>query len=104
QPERILAKIRYFAEDPAGAIWASNLDGLFRYETDHFVEVLDQGKALRNIASLKFDADRTLWLGQVGGGLLCRKEEKLTRVDLGFGQSPPGIYGFLEDDAGFFWM
>lgn len=100
----ILSSVRCFAEDPAGTIWASTQEGLFRCESDHFVEVLHQGKSLRDIASLKFDADGTLWLGQLGRGLLCRKDEKLARVDLGFGQSPPGIYGILEDDAGFFWM
>jgi signal transduction histidine kinase len=95
--------VRCFAEDRAGVIWASNLEGLFRYENERFAEVRENGQSLRDVSCIKTDADGTVWLGLLRGGLLCWRGGAFTQIDLGLGQ-PPGIHGLLEDDAGFFWM
>lgn len=97
--------IRCFAQDREGAVWVSNLEDLFRLEKDHFVKVLNRGASLRDISSIKADADGTLWLGSQAGGLLCWRTGRFVQVNLGIlGQPSPRISGILEDEGGFFWM
>jgi PAS domain S-box-containing protein len=90
-----------FAEDSHGVIWLSTDNGVFRWENDRFVELLDNGQPLRNITCLKVDADGTLWMGSRDKGLLCRRDGRLARI----GSLPiRAVHGILEDDAGFFWL
>jgi PAS domain S-box-containing protein len=99
-----LSGIHGFAEDRNGVVWASNLENLFRSEKGRFIKVLHEGASLRDISSIKADADGTMWLGLQTGGLLCRRAGHFSRVNLGVGQPASGIHGIVEDAAGFFWM
>lgn len=92
---------RSFAEDSHGVIWLSSDNGVFRWENDRFVELLDNGQPLRNITCLKADADGTLWMGSRDKGLLCLRDGRVARI----GSLPiRAIDGILEDAAGFFWL
>jgi ligand-binding sensor domain-containing protein len=90
---------RYFAEDSRGVIWLSTDNGVFRWENDRFVELLDNGQPLRNITCLKADAEGTLWMGSRDKGLLCWRDGRLARI-----ASLPirAVHGILEDADGFF--
>jgi PAS domain S-box-containing protein len=92
---------RYFAEDSRGVIWLSTDNGVFRWENDRFVELLDNGQPLRNITCLKADAEGTLWMGSRDKGLLCWRDGRLARI-----ASLPirAVHGILEDADGFFWL
>jgi ligand-binding sensor domain-containing protein len=72
---------RCFAEDGHGVVWLSTDNGVFRWENDRFIELLDNGQPLRNIICLKAHADGTLWMGS-REGLLCRRDGWLTRISL----------------------
>ena len=104
EPGVSLAGVRCFAEDRESVVWLSNLENVFRYEREHFVEVRDGGAELRDIGCIKTDADGTVWFGSASGGLLCWRSGRFGRIALEAGQPTPGIHGILEDGAGFFWM
>jgi len=90
-----------FAEDSHGVIWLSTHNGVFRSENDHFAELLDNGRPLRDILCFKADADGTLWMGSRDQGLLRRRDEKITRIG---GLPVRAVYGILEDSAGYLWL
>ena len=50
------------------------------------------------------DADRGLWLGTRGSGLLRVKEGKITRFTMRDGLPSNSIYQILEDSQGTFWI
>jgi len=90
-----------FAEDSHGVIWLSTRNGVFRLENDRFIELLDNGRPLRNVTSFKTDADGILWMGSLDHTLLCLRNGRVTRIA---GLPIRAVLGILEDGAGFFWL
>jgi PAS domain S-box-containing protein len=90
-----------FAEDSQGVIWLSTRNGVFRLENDRFVELLDNGRPLRNVTCFKADADGTLWMGSLDNGLSAWRDGRLTRIA---GLPIRVVLGIIEDGAGFFWL
>jgi PAS domain S-box-containing protein len=96
--------VRCFAEG-GGVIWLTNTDGVFRLEGNRFVEVKDgEGRPLRDINTLKSDADGTIWMGSVSQGLLRWKDGSIAKIDARTGLPVQSVQGILEDDHGYFWL
>jgi signal transduction histidine kinase/ligand-binding sensor domain-containing protein len=93
-----------FAEDKAGRIWLAHRRGVFRLETNRWVELLDAGGGSLHRSCLLADSDGTLWMGSIQGGLACWHEGRLLQKKLPPELPMRGVYTFLEDDLGCFWM
>ena len=93
-----------FAEDQAGGIWLALEQGLFRRETNRWVEVVESGGGSLRVTSLLADAEGTVWMDSTQAGLVCWHEGHLFRKGL-----PPelpihGVWNLLEGPRGRLWM
>jgi signal transduction histidine kinase/ligand-binding sensor domain-containing protein len=93
-----------FAEDKSGAIWLAHSRGVFRLETNRWVEVLDAKGGSLGMSHLLADADGTLWMGSAQQGLACWQDGRLFQKSLPPALPMRGVYTLLEDHLGFFWM
>ncbi|MCX6922242.1 MAG: triple tyrosine motif-containing protein, partial [Verrucomicrobia bacterium] len=93
-----------FAEDKAGVIWLVHARGVFRLETNRWVEVFDPRGASFDMDGLFVDPDGTLWMGSVEQGLSCWRDGRLFQKSLPPALPMRGAYTFLEDSLGFIWM
>ena len=97
--------VNAFAEDKAGAIWLAHDRGVFRLETNRWVEVFDAAGGSLQMSSLLVDSDGD----PVDGFDQHRPVPAGTRAACSSKELPPelpmrGVYTFLEDHLGFFWM
>jgi signal transduction histidine kinase/ligand-binding sensor domain-containing protein len=97
-------RIHAFAEDKAGAIWLAQDRGVFRLESNRWVEVVDAGGASLRMNSLWGDAEGTLWMSSIQTGLACWQEGRLFKQRLPPELPMRGGYTLLDDHLGFFWM
>jgi PAS domain S-box-containing protein len=96
--------VYYFAEESGGELWLANAGGVFRHREGRFVEVLDQGRPIRETACLKSDADGTVWIGSQRGVLLRWRSGRLGKVDATSGLPSSALLGLIDDDHGHTWM
>ncbi len=94
-----------FEQADDGAIWFSNLEGVFRFERHRAVELRSpEGGSLAGVTSLKSAGEGTLWMGTLDRGLLRWRNGSLANVGSSEGLPVRSIHGILEDDEGYFWM
>jgi len=96
--------VNAFAEDHTGAIWLAQERGVFRLETNRWAEVLDaEGRSL-HVSGLFPDSGGTLWMASINAGLFCWRDGRLQEKRLPPQLPMRGVYGFIEDNLGSFWM
>ncbi len=97
--------VRCFAEDSQGTIWLTNLDAVFRWGANRFVEVRDrQGGAMKGVSCLKGDPNGVMWMGLAEGGLMRWRADRMDRIDASNGFPAVNVLGILDDGNGYFWM
>lgn len=97
--------VRCFAEDHRGAIWVATGSGVFRRESERFVEVLAaNGESFRSVTSLKADPDGTMWLGSRTDDLIHWQNGRSTPIGSPAGLSVNDVHGIIEDRLGYFWL
>ncbi|MBN9689934.1 MAG: hypothetical protein J0M24_06820 [Verrucomicrobia bacterium] len=94
-----------FTEDRDGAIWLTNLNGVYRWTGERFEEqFFGQEKSFGQISCLLADADGSLWLGSLNEGLMRWRGGTLERFDAKVGFPSEGVNAILEDGQGGFWL
>jgi ligand-binding sensor domain-containing protein len=94
-----------FAEEPhRPGIWAGNDAGLFRIEGDQVLEQRDNdGRSIREVASIYAHPGGTLWIG-TRTGLLRLRGGSVTRITGSDSLEAPRVTAVLPDDLGYLWI
>jgi len=96
--------VRCFQEDAEGAIWVSNLNGVYRFRNGAFEEVRLGSQPLEAISCFKTGTDGTMWMGSLNKGLLQWKGGQLSVFDEKAGFSVNTVYAIEKDGQGFLWI
>jgi len=94
-------------QDHHGYLWLGTQEGLVRYDGARFVvydsrntETIDNNY----ITSLLQTADRTLWIGTYGGGVLRYHQDAFTALTEADGLSSGIVHDLVETDGGEVWI
>ena len=104
-PLGLNANITALIEDRDDNLWMGSEGGLFRYQNGH-LESLSRGHGLDSnyVYSVCEDAEGSIWLGTVDGGLTQIRDEKITTFTEREGLSGDKFRCFHADGAGALWM
>jgi ligand-binding sensor domain-containing protein len=103
--EVIKTKICYFTEDSLKNIWAAGNNGLYKI-SDHKIELFStyNGLPANTLRSLYYDAEKTLWIGTIGGGFCRYKDGKFVTINNIPELSQIDVFCIAEDDQQNFWF
>ncbi|MCK6501582.1 MAG: hypothetical protein L6Q38_19045, partial [Nitrospira sp.] len=94
-----------FGEDARQRLWAAVDTGLYRLESELFVEVrTPEATPFPEVLSFLAEPDGTLWLGTRGEGLWRRRESAVDKVGTAQGLPVSSVHAILDDGLGFLWM
>lgn len=110
------ARVRELAEDDKGNVWAATTDGLVRMRYDErrqdvvsevFRHKGDEVESIpgNDVICVYSDADHTIWLGTLGGGLSYYKGEgKFETFNTEDGMPSNYVQSLTGDDKGNIWL
>lgn len=92
-------------EDRDGNLWVGSEGGLFRGQNGHFQKLIKGlGMESNYIYSLCEDAEGSMWIGAVDGGLVQIRDEKFTTFSETEGLSGGKFRCLHGDDSGALWI
>ena len=92
-------------EDHDNNLWVGSENGLFRWQNGDF-QSINKGEGLdsKYVYSVYEDAEGSLWVGAVDGGLVQIRDEKITTFTDREGLSGDKFRCLHEDDSGALWI
>jgi signal transduction histidine kinase/streptogramin lyase len=87
------------------SLWIGTSDGLYHWQRGEVKTwTTRDGLLTANVGALHRDADGTLWIGTVGGGLARLKNGHITNITTRQGLVDDVISQILADDLGHLWL
>lgn len=101
----IKSKVTYFLQGTDNSMWIGTSNGLFHY-TQNNIKVFTTYDGLPSnvMRSLFLDADNTLWIGTIRGGLCRYKNGKFFSYKNFMQVTDPDVFCIAQDAENNFWM
>ena len=104
-PHSFPGGITSIVREAADTLWIGTSDGLHRWERGQIrTWTTRDGLLTASIRALHRDADGTLWLGTLGGGLARMKDGRFAHITTRNGLIDNVISQIVPDDSGHLWL